>query len=168
MYDMNSILKAMAEGKTADDLAKEFTDALNAANAKIEAERIEAEKLAKKNQERVDKIMELKGIVLSMQNFIAEYYLDYVPADYKDLITKEIEDEAIADALDEIDALMPMLPMIFALAEAESKMTSPSAPKKNSILPNIKMTKHPIKKTIKTMSDSDANKILHDFLSDLF
>ena len=166
MYDMNSILKAMAEGKTADDLAKEFTDALNAANAKLEAERIEAEKLAKKNQERVDKIMELKGIILSMQAFIAEHYLDYVPEDYKALITQEIEDEAIADALDEIDALMPMLPMIFALAEAESKM--PSAPKKASILPNIKMTKRPIKKTIKTMSDSDANKILHDFLSDLF
>ena len=166
MYDMNDILKAMAEGKTADDLAKEFTDALNAANAKLEEERLEAEKLAKKNQERVDKIKELKGIVLSMQDFIAEYYLDHVPEDYKALITQEIEDEAIADALDEIDALMPMLPMIFALAEAESKM--PSAPKKNSILPNIKMTKRPIKKTIKTMSDSDANKILHDFLSDLF
>ena len=165
MYDMNSILKAMAEGKTADDLAKEFTDALNAANAKIEAERIEAEKLAKKNQERVDKIMELKGIILSMQAFIAEHYLDYVPEDYKALITQEIEDEAIADALDEIDALMPMLPMIFALIEAEN---APSAPKKASILPNIKMSKRPIKKTVKTMSDADANKILHDFLSDLF
>lgn len=168
MYDMNSILKAMAEGKTADDLAKEFTDALNAANAKLEEERLEAEKLAKKNQERVDKIMELKGIILSMQAFIAEHYLDYVPEDYKALITKEIEDEAIADALDEIDALMPMLPMIFALAEAESKMTAPSAPKKASILPNIKIGKNPIKRTVKTMSDADANKILHDFLSDLF
>ena len=168
MYDMNDILKAMAEGKTADDLAKEFADALNAANAKIEADRVEAEKRLAENQKRVDKIKELKGIVLSMQDFIAEYYLDYVPADYKDLITKEVEDDAIADALDEIDALMPMLPMIFALAEAENKMTAPSVPKKASILPNIKIGKNPIKRTVKTMSDADANKILHDFLSDLF
>lgn len=168
MYDMNSILKAMAEGKTADDLAKEFTDALNAANAKLEEERIEAEKLAKANQERVNKIAELKGIVCLMKDFIADYYLDYVPADYKDLITKDIEDEAIAEAVDEIDALMPMLPMIFALIETENAMTPPSVPKKGSILPNIKMGKRPIKKTIKTMSDADANKILHDFLSDLF
>ena len=165
MYDMNSILKAMAEGKTADDLAKEFTDALNAANAKLEEDRIAEEKRLVENQKRVDKIKELKGIVLSMQDFIAEYYLDHVPADYKDLITKEVDDDAIADALDEIDALMPMLPLIFALIEAEN---APSAPKKTSILPNIKMTKRPAKPTIKTISDSDANKILHDFLSDLF
>jgi hypothetical protein len=168
MYDMNTILKAMAEGKTADDLAKEFTDALNAANAKLEEDRIAEENRALENQKRVDKIKELKGIILSMQDFITEYYLDYVPADYKDLITKEVEDDAIAEALDEIDALMPMLPVIFALAEAETTMTSPSASKKNSILPNIKMTKRPVKQTIKTMSDSDANKILHDFLSNLF
>lgn len=157
MYDMNTILAAMAEGKTADDLAKEFTDALNAANAKIEADRIAAEKAAKAN---TAKIAAFKNIMIDIVDFVNTFYADQLPSDVVAAINNDIKDEVVADTLEEIDSIVKMVPVFLAFMDADSK-------------PKIKIKKTPSfinknpKLTIKNIGDDDANKIIHDFLSGL-
>ena len=179
MYDMNTILAAMAEGKTADDLAKEFTDALNAANAKIEAGRIAAEKAAKEKEEakraKSAKVNALKDLMIDIIDFINTYYGDQLPSEVVEALNNEITDETIADVVKEIDALIKMTPMILALIDAEEK--SPlSNSKWISFKPTFKIAdeapkradKPVIKKTINTISVNDADKIIQDFLDEMF
>ena len=179
MFDMDTILAAMAEGKTADDLAKEFTDALNAVNAKIEADRIAAEKAAKEKEaaERAKsaKINALKDLMIDIIDFINTYYGDQLPSEVVEALNNEITDETVADVVKEIDALIKMTPMLFALIDAEEK--SPlSKSKWISFKPTFKIAdaapksadKPVIKKTINTISINDADKIIHDFLDKMF
>lgn len=160
MYDMNTILAALAEGKTADDLAKEFTDALNAANAKIEADRIEAEKAAAAKQKDLAKIADFKAIMCDIIDFVNTHYADQLPSDVVAAINNDIKDEVVADTLKEIDSIVKMVPVFLALIEMEEKPAS----KKNKIFKSS--LKNP-KLTIKTIGDNDADKIIHDFLSGL-
>lgn len=176
---MNTILAAMAEGKTADDLAKEFTDALNAANAKIEADRIAAEKAAKEKEaaERAKsaKVNALKDLMIDIIDFINTYYGDQLPSEVVEALNNEITDETVADVAKEIDALIKMTPMLFALIDAEEK-SPPSKSKWISFKPTFKIAdeapksadKPVIKKTINTISINDADKIIHDFLDKMF
>lgn len=179
MYDMNTILAAMAEGKTADDLAKEFTDALNAANAKIEADRIAAEKAAKEKEEakraKSAKVNAFKDIMIDIIDFFNTYYGDQLPSEAVEALNNEITDETVADVVEEIDALIKMTPMLFALIDAEEK--SPlSKSKWMSFKPTFKIAdeapksadKPVIKKTINTISVNDADKIIQDFLDEMF
>ena len=160
MYDMNTILAAMAEGKTADDLAKEFTDALNAANAKIEADRIAAEKAAAEAKANTAKVAAFKDIMIDIVDFVNTFYADQLPSDVVAAINNDIKDETVADTLKEIDSIVKMLPMFLALMDADNK-------------PKIKVKKTPSfisknpKLTIKNISDDDVNKIIHDFLNGL-
>lgn len=174
MYDMNTILAAMAEGKTADDLAKEFTDALNAANAKIEADRIAAEKAdriaaekaAAEAKANTAKVAAFKNIMIDIVDFVNTFYADQLPSEVLTVLNGEIKDETVADVVEEIDALIKMAPMILALIQMEEK----SASKKNKVfksaMPSLKIGRNP-KLTIKNIGDEDANKIIHDFLSGL-
>jgi hypothetical protein len=166
MYDMNAILAAMAEGKTADDLAKEFTDALNAANAKIEADRIAAEKAAAEAKVNTAKVAAFKDIMCDIIDFVNTYYADQLPSEVVAAINNDIKDETVVDTLKEIDSIVKMTPMFLALMKMEEK----PAPKKNKIfnnvVPSLKIGHNP-KLTIKNIGDEDANKIIHDFLSGL-
>ena len=170
MYDMNTILAAMAEGKTADDLAKEFTDALNAANAKIEADRIEAEKAAKAKlaaeRAKSAKIAAFKNIMIDIVDFVNTFYADQLPSDVITALNGEIKDETVADVIKEIDALIKMAPMILTLIEMEDKLASNKNKIFNNVVPSLKMNRNP-KLTIKNIGDEDANQIIQDFLSGL-
>ena len=179
MYDMNTILAAMAEGKTADDLAKEFTDALNAANAKLEADRIEAEEAAKAKlaaeRAKSAKVTAFKNIMIDIIDFVNTYYADQLPSEVVEALNNEVKDEAIADVVEEIDVLIKMLPTILALINTEKK--SPlSKSQWISFKPTFKIAdaapksadKPAAKKTVKTISVNDADKIIHDFLSKMF
>ena len=175
MFDMNMILAEMAEGKTADDLAKEFTDALNAVNAKIEADRIAAEKAAKEKEEaeraKSAKVNAFKDIMIDIIDFFNTYYGDQLPSEVVEALNNEITDETVADVVKEIDALIKM----FALIDAEEK-SSPSNSKWISFKPTFKIAdeapkradKPVIKKTINTISVNEADKIIHDFLDEMF
>ena len=178
MFDMNMILAEMAEGKTADDLAKEFTDALNAVNAKIEADRIAAEKAAKEKEEAERakrKVNAFKDIMIDIIDFFNTYYGDQLPSEVIEALNNEITDETVAEVVKEIDALIQMTPMILALIDTEEK--SPRSKSKwISFKPTFKIAdeapksadKPVIKKTINTISVNDADKIIHDFLDEMF
>ena len=178
MFDMNTILAAMDEGKTADDLAKEFTDALNAVNAKIEADRIAAEKAAKEKEEAERakrKVNAFKDIAIDIVDFFNTYYSDQLPSEIVEVLNNEIKDETVADMVEEIDALIKMTPMLFALIDAEEK-SSLSNSKWISFKPTFKIAdeapkradKPVIKKTINTISVNEADKIIQDFLDKMF
>ena len=179
MFDMNTILAEMAEGKTADDLAKEFTDALNAVNAKIEADRIAAEKAAKEKEEaeraKSAKVNAFKDLMIDIVDFFNTYYSDQLPSDIVEALNTEITDETVADVVEEIDALIKMIPMLSALIDAEEKFSS-SKSRWMSFKPTFKIAdeapksadKPVIKKTIDTISVNDADKIIQDFLDEMF
>jgi hypothetical protein len=166
MYDMNTILAAMAEGKTADDLAKEFADALNAANAKIKADRIAAEKAAAEAKANDAKIAAFKGIMIDIVDFVNTFYADQLPSDVVAAINNDIKDETVADTLKEIDSIVKMLPMFLALIKMEEEPASKKNKFFKSNMPSFKIGHNP-KLTIKNIGDEDANKIIHDFLSGL-
>lgn len=173
MYDMNTILAAMAEGKTADDLAKEFTDALNAANAKIEADRIAAEKAAAEAKAKSEKVAAFKNIMIDIVDFVNTYYADQLPSEVVTALNNEIKDETVADVIKEIDALIKMSPMLLALIDKDAAPKAASPEGWFSFSPQIKFvdkTKDEGKskrKTIKTISQDEANKIIHDFLGQI-
>ena len=170
MYDMNTILAAMAEGKTADDLAKEFTDALNAANAKIEADRIAAEKAAAEAKAKSEKVTAFKNIMIDIIDFVNTYYADQMPSEVVEALNGEIKDETVAEVVEEIDNLIKMAPMLLALFNAEKKSSLPKS-QWVSFKPTFKIAdsapKRAEKPTIKTITPDEANKIIHDFLGQI-
>ncbi len=164
MYDMNTILKAMAEGKTADDLAKEFSDALNAANAEIK--RQEEEKTLAKNL----KIERLAKIIEDICSYVLNYYADALPNEIIDELNGS-SPESYIESAKEVDALIeeivPSLPMLIKLAELQDSLGGASIIKAPSIKLAAAPVKCPQKPTIKTLSDDQANDILSQFLKDL-
>lgn len=162
--DMNFILKKLAEGKTADDLAKEFTDALNAANAEIK--RQEEEKIKAKSV----KIGRLAKIVEDIVSYILDYYADALPNDIIDELNGS-SSESYVESAKEIDALIeeiaPSLPMLIKLAELQDSLGGASIMKAPSIKVAAAPVKRPQKPTIKTLTDDEAGDILSQFLKDL-
>lgn len=104
-YNSNDILKMIQEGKSVDDIAKEFTTALNEAKKIDEAKRAEAkqkeEVARKKAQERVDKIADMGKVKDAVVAYIKRWYPNLI-AQYKDIdITAEdlvnLVDETVAE-----------------------------------------------------------------------
>lgn len=162
--DMNLILKKLAEGKTADDLAKEFTDALNAANAEIK--RQEEEKIKAKSV----KIDRLAKIVEDIVSYVLDYYADALPNDIIDELNGS-SPERYVESAEEIDALIeeivPSFPMLIKLAELQDSLGGANIIKAPSIKVAAAPVKRPQKPTIKTLTDDEAGDILSQFLKDL-
>ena len=82
----------------------------------------------------------------------------------------EIKDETVAEVVEEIDNLIKMTPMVLALINAEKKSSLPKS-QWVSFKPTFKIAdaapKNAEKPTIKTISQDEANKIIHDFLGQI-
>jgi len=103
-YNSNDILKMIQEGKSVDDIAKEFTAALNEAKKIDEAKRAEAkeEEARKKVQERADKIADMGKMKDAIAAYIKRWYPN-LAAQYKDI---DITAEDLVDLVDETVAEM--------------------------------------------------------------
>lgn len=160
----NFILKKLAEGKTADDLAKEFTDALNAATAEVK--RQEEEKIKAKEA----KIDRLAKIVEDMIVYVLDYYKDALPKEMVDELAASTP-ESYVETAKEVDVLIeeiaPSLPMLIKLAKLQESFGNSNIIK----VPSIKVAAAPVqrgkKRDIKTLSDDEAGDILSQFLKDL-
>lgn len=155
MYDMNSILKAMAEGKTADDLAKEFSNALNAAIA--EDKRIKEEEAAKKAAEaaKMEQVAAIKDLLDQARAFISKYYGKYIPADFVDAFNAPISDEDALALITEIENYLKMIPMIMKFTDIENLNVAP--------IKKVKVKKP----SVNTLSKNEAEDILSQFLASL-
>lgn len=187
--DMNFILKAMAEGKTADDLAKEFADALNAAIA--EDKRIKEEEAKRQAEEaaKAAKIADARDAINAILLFVKKYYSDKLPSEYKLKLDAEITDEGVAQFIEEIDAIIPLIPTIMRLNELglenlvpsgdwapfspnikfvnEDKMAAEPDTKKDEPKTKARLVKKPIIKKV-DLTDKEVDKIITDFLGGLF
>ena len=97
---MEDILKRLMNGETADDLAKEFTDALNAAVQEIEAKK-EAE------FQKAQKLMDAQMVIDAVADFVAKYYPEAAA-----------EEELAFDAEELIEVLDKTIPRVVELNQA--------------------------------------------------
>lgn len=98
MYNMNDILAQLQGGQSADQIAKSFTDALNAAIQK-QNEQSEAD------ARRKAKISDMADLIEDIVDFISEYYPEVLPED----MDLEITEADVAELIDELDAAIPQL-----------------------------------------------------------
>lgn len=98
MYNMNDILAQLQGGQSADQIAKSFTDALNAA---IQKQNEQSEATAR----RKAKISDMADLIEDIVDFISEYYPEILPED----MDLEITEDEVAELIDELDAAVPQL-----------------------------------------------------------
>ena len=99
MYNINDILAQLQSGQSADEIAKSFTDALNAA----------IQKQNKANERRKAKICDMTNLAEAIIDFISEYYSEVIPKD----MDLDITEADVAELIDELDTAIPQLVSAF-------------------------------------------------------
>ena len=95
MYNINDILAQLQSGQSADEIAKSFTDALNAA----------IQKQNEADARRKAKISDMANLIDDIIDFISKYYPEVLPED-ADL---DISEDAVTELIDELDTAIPQL-----------------------------------------------------------
>lgn len=108
MYNMNDILAQLQGGQSAEEIAKSFTDALNAA----------IQKQNEADARRKAKISDMANLIDDIIDFIREYYPEVLPED----VDLDITEDDVAELIDELDAAIPQL--LKDLEELAAKPTS--------------------------------------------
>ena len=113
MYNMNDILAQLQGGQSADQIAKSFTDALNAALQKQNEQKAA-------NARHQAKISDMADLIEGLINFISEYYPEVLPED----VDLEITDEDVTALIDELDAAVPQLVQLTSALKGLEKLTA--------------------------------------------
>lgn len=95
MYNINDILAQLQSGQSADEIAKSFTDTLNAA----------IQKQNEQNERRKAKISDMTNLIETINNFINKYYPEVMPKD----MDLDITEAEVAELIDELDTTIPQL-----------------------------------------------------------
>ena len=109
MYNTNDILAMLNKGMTADEIAKSFTDSLNAAIKENET-----------NSKKKEKIEDAEALMATFTNFMNKHY--------PNTIELEFTGEDLVEAIDE---LIPELKKFTQLMEVLAPK-EPSTPKENA------------------------------------
>lgn len=112
MYNMNDILAQLQGGQSAEEIAKSFTDALNAA----------IQKQNEADARRKAKISDMANLIDDIIDFIREYYPEVLPED-ADL---DISEDDVAELIDQLDTAIPQL--LKDLEELAAKPISKAEP----------------------------------------
>lgn len=120
MYNINDILAQLQGGKSADEIAKSFTDTLNAA----------IQKQKEQSERRKAKISDMTILIEEIVDFLNEYYPEVMPKDV-DLGITEAE---VAELIDELDTAIPQL--VSAFKDLEKLTVEPIGTTKKR--PNVK------------------------------
>ena len=99
MYNINDILAQLQSGKSADEIAKSFTDTLNAA----------IQKQKEQSERRKAKICDMTNLAEAIIDFISEYYPEVMPKD----VDLDITEAEVAELVDELDTAIPQLVSAF-------------------------------------------------------
>lgn len=140
----SSILEALKAGKTVDELASEYSKALNEAVKRKEEEDAKA-KVSEKKIEDMNEILDL----------IDEFVINYYP-EYKDMVGN-VESKAVIELLDET---LPLLKELKDLAEVLG------IDKEDCAYSKLKEKTVPFSKTLSrdALSAKDVDKVLNDFM----
>ena len=99
MYNINDILAQLQSGKSADEIAKSFTDTLNAA----------IQKQKEQSERRKAKICDMTNLIEEINDFLNEYYPEVMPKD----VDLDITEAEVAELIDELDTAIPQLVSAF-------------------------------------------------------
>ena len=113
MYNMNDILAQLQGGQSADQIAKSFTNALNAAIQKQNEQSVA-------NARRQAKISDMADLIEDLVDFISEYYPEVLPED----VDLEITEEDVAGLIDELDAAVPQLVQLTSALKGLEELTA--------------------------------------------
>ena len=102
MYNINDILAQLQSGQSADEIAKSFTDTLNAAIQKQNEQN-------KAIERRKAKICDMTHLAEAIIDFISEYYSEVIPKD----MDLDITEADVAELIDELDTAIPQLVSAF-------------------------------------------------------
>ena len=102
MYNINDILAQLQSGQSADEIAKSFTDTLNAAIQKQKEQ-------TKADERRKAKICDMTNLAEAIIDFISEYYSEVMPKD----MDLDITEADAVKLIDELDAAIPQLVSAF-------------------------------------------------------
>lgn len=102
MYNINDILAQLQSGQSADEIAKSFTDTLNAAIQKQNEQN-------KADARRKAKICDMTNLAEAIIDFISEYYSEVMPKD----MDLDITEADVAELIDELDTAIPQLVSAF-------------------------------------------------------
>ena len=123
MYNINDILAQLQSGKSADEIAKSFTDTLNAAIQKQKEQ-------SKAEERRKAKICDMTNLAKAIIDFISEYYSEVMPKD----MDLNITEADVAELIDELDTAIPQL--VSAFKDLEKLTVEPIGTTKKR--PNVK------------------------------
>ena len=117
MFKTEDILAELAAGRTIEDIAKEATDALNAANTAYKKKKAEEEAAAKKLQE--EKKNAAAKITDSFTGYLRKFHPALFSADEWDSFFRAFNPDALVNAIDETVSAINSLPDVeAALREA--------------------------------------------------
>lgn len=167
VYNIEELAKRLASGESADTIAAEMADMLNAANAKVEEDnRLAMERIAREKAERLatEKREDMKEILTDLTKYLSYYYSGMCTAVMQDIPEDEHDDlmnlvvDAVVETLDKTAEqvanprknILGLDPMTMMLMSDLFNKTEP-APKKT-----------PVYEKPKAKSDDD---ILNDFLN---
>lgn len=157
---MNDILTRLQNGESIDDIAAEFTKALNEASATYEAE-IKAKKEAeaarvKKEQDNALKIDIFHDIADAFVEYIETFHPNFT-FDGKTIAEIELDDEDYLEMSEMIDSFIEL-----AASPLFTMMASPALKKKEK--PTIEKVPNGVKITGKgPISETDLDKIFGEF-----
>ena len=167
MYSMEDILSLLHEGQTADDIAKSFTDQLNAALKAQEAEikaQEEAKAKAKEAELQASKREDIMVILEALLLYLEKYYnfphIEKIPTEEIDDFVKTIEQIGLMYA-----------PLLAMAQKASSKNADPAPAPTTTDATSKATTKKPYAKptlTVKTMTADEADKIIDNFLKNFW
>lgn len=156
MYTEKDILAMLQSGKSVDEIASEFSSALNAANAAYEEEaaRVQKEKEAQEAYE--DHLLSLSSLIC---DFLDEYYHEDVKA-LENLAGEPLDSKAIADVIETImDYAAPIVKM--------AKLVGVTTYDPKSAETAIKSTSAKMSNNSKTYSRSQADESITKFLREI-
>lgn len=145
----SSILEALKAGKTVDELASEYSKALNEAVKRKEEEDAKAKASVKKIED-MDVILDL----------IDEFIYNYYP-EYKDIVNSNVESKTVIELLDETFPLLEELnkgiedlTKMFGIDKEECACCKP----KEKTVPFSKTSSKDM------LSAKDVDKVINDFM----
>lgn len=156
MYTEKDILAMLQNGKSVDEIASEFSSALNAANAayKEEAARVQKEKEAQEAYE--DHLLSLSSLIC---DFLDEYYYDDVKA-LETVAGEPLDNKVIAGIIETaMDYAAPLAKM--------AKLVTVNVYDPKSAETAIKSTTAKMSNNSKTYTRSQADENITKFLREI-
>lgn len=102
-YTTEDIMKMMATGKTPEQIAQEFTDALNAAISKSKEDTVKKERVAA-----------IQSIADQILDFVQKFYPDMYDEKLRKSFNAAELDQVIADAYNEVNQMHGVMEKFFA------------------------------------------------------